>query len=175
SRERFRGSRGTVTSLDADAAGTSAAHARHGVLRDAGEPGVPRRLPRGVEEESTGGFQGRREPLARRPRRLHIRTGGRRARRPLRARFFLIVSEHHGEVQHLRGNARLFLLPHGWHDRSRAAVPSVYATSGYRWSCAEAADRATAVLQEDEEGTRHAPRRLHGKRHDFEMDTCNLL
>src|SRR3989442_9014691 len=32
--ERFRGPRGTVAAVDADAAGTSAAHTRHGVFRD---------------------------------------------------------------------------------------------------------------------------------------------
>src|SRR5438876_238116 len=174
-RERFRGPCRTVAPLDVDAAGTSAAHAGHGVLGDAGESGVPRRLSRGVEEESTRGFQGRGESLARRPRRLHVRTGSRGARGPLRTPLLLSVSEHHGEVQHLRGDARLFLLPHGWHDRSRVAIPSVHATSRYRRSRAEAANRATAVLQEDEEGTGSAPRCLHWAGHDSQVDLGDYL
>src|SRR5881396_2124270 len=97
------------------------------------------------------------------------------SRGALRARLFLFVSEHHGEVQHLRGDARLRLLSHRWPPCPRVAVPHVHTASWDCWSCAETVDRATTVLQEDEEGTRPAARCLHWARHDSQVDARNLL
>src|SRR5207245_1231415 len=71
---------------------------------------------------------------------LHVRTGSGGALMPLRARFFLPVSEHHGEVQHLRGDARLFLLRARWTPRSRVAISSVHTARRDRRPRAEAAD-----------------------------------
>src|SRR5207302_9603496 len=97
-------------------------------------------------------------------------TGSRGPRRPLRTRLLLPVSEHHGEIQHLRGDARLRLLPHGRPAGPGAAVPSLHAKGGNRWPRAEAADRAEKGLQENEKGTRSAPRCVHGPRHDSQVD-----
>src|SRR5437763_1064399 len=174
-RERFRGPRRALASFDTHATGTGAPHAGHGLHRDADEPRVPGRLPRRLEEESPGGLQGRRESLAGRSWRIHVRTGSRSARGPLRTRLFLPVSEHHGEVQHLRRDTRLRLLPHRWARRTRVAVPSVHTASRERGPRAEAANRTTPILQEDEKGTGSATRCVHGAGYDSQVDVSDLL